>query len=180
MFSLITVDADHLAPILLCNADFEPVPEPIRLQSDLCLRVPFDEYVSFCADQIRDTDFLYYPSKDMLAFLRNNDFTSLRKAFFFDLSLAVSKELWYAYYRDTLPTSIAHSYKETVDRRDVLNCDIDGAVVNLLISVMAERKFLLPPTFPSKYNSYWRYACYLYQSALAGDTAWAVSRSDIS
>lgn len=173
MFSVITVDSEHLAPLLLCDADLEPVPEPIRMQPDLHLRIPFEEYIAFCKDWVAECNFLYYPTQDMIRFLREEDLPSLRKAFFFDVALAVSKELWYAYYREARPTNISHYYNGCVEQRSPSSFIMNTDSYHMLCSAMEDRKYRMPTSLPHQLLDSCKYACYLFQSAITGDTEWA-------
>lgn len=102
---LITIDAGHMAAVLSLDSDhlLEPYPQPFRLQPDLTLLIPYDEYLTFLRTTENIDGYLYRPAKEALL--------SPVRSYYMDMARAVAKECYYASRTAGQPTRIRHWFK---------------------------------------------------------------------
>ena len=162
------VDSNYLASVLVLQYDLEPkeYPEPFRMQPSVELVLPFSEYIKFVRSLPRKTEWLYYKTDA----LQSAGDASLLRAFYYDVALAVGKELYFAEYYHRPATVIRHCFD--------LSCNQQKQVV---VTQSAQKTFWLnmmtkqysfDHNVMSENSQHLAYALKLIQDAQNGPTMW--------
>ena len=126
----VTVDANHLAPIVVINKKLEPVPDVFRLQEKVLFIITLDEYIKFIESLNDEIDILPVKTSTLKKIVRNTgqdgndkpDGVTIEDIFYFNMSLAIGKELHFSQvYGRSMSNYVAipNNDAEPVSRNDL-------------------------------------------------------------
>lgn len=100
----VTVDANHLAPIVVINKKLEPIPDVFRLQEKVLFIVTLDEYIKFIELLNDEIDILPVKTNTLKEIVKNinreedneSNEVTIKDIFYFNMSLALGKELHFS------------------------------------------------------------------------------------
>lgn len=163
------VEADRLAALMVLDRNLEPVPEPFRMQPEVELVINFDEYLKFIESLSSNCQLLYFTADALHKAINTRNDQSLLRAFYVDMALAVSKELFFAEYTGKGSTVIRHEFYYC---QEVRHPRASPETEGLLRQVLTDRGFGLPPVISMRNRRHWLYACDLLQSASETPVRW--------
>lgn len=178
----VTVDAEHLAPIVVLNKNLETIPDVFRLQEQVLFIVTLSEYTKF-VKSLSNTNMLVLPSNTLTKIIQNTEKGVTDKATIKDLlqlnmSFALGKELHFSqiYGRGMSNYAVYMEDAKPVTRDDIefLYDIIEDDKKLIFQEIMDSRGYPINPNdFMSKQQEfYFKYAVVCYNSYIIRNSNW--------
>lgn len=187
----VVVNESSLAAILVAIRELEEYPEEFRLQKDVNFIVTFKNYMKFIDKELNVGNYLSLPVNVLKKQIRNyqtnsqseRELSFVKRAFFFDMALAVCKELYFAEKVDRPVSNITHNMDDTIVYTD---SDIENLYSENFVKLkdaelklrnrISKKGYPLPRLISSANELSFKYAILLEDSAISGNTNWSYNK----